>query len=381
MRLALIAHVFGFNDGQGRVNFEVAHAALKAGHVVTLVGQSCDATLKSYKSCQFVQFKRSTLPTQSLKNISFAVRSARWLRQNRSHFDLIQANGFITWGDVDVVAAHFVHSSWLRQPGYPFKSWTKPYEIYQRAHTLFNAWQERSVYRRAARVIAVSHRTGAEVEALGVDPSKIAVAYNGVDINVFHPGIQDRAFFNLPTNVPLVAFVGDLRTPRKNVGLILHAMTLLPELHLVVAGDLTASPYPALAEKLGIADRVHFIGKTVEVARLIRSVDVFVLPSRYEAHPLVVMEAMASGVPVIVSSNVASTEEFRDVVLILNNLDAPEELVSLISGLLSEPARMSSYSLMARRFTEGMTWEHTTSKYLQVYREMVDQENRVPGAV
>jgi glycosyltransferase involved in cell wall biosynthesis len=380
MRLALMAHVFGFNDGQGRVNFEVAHAALKAGHSVTLVGQSCDATLTAYESFRFVQFKRSKLPTQSLKNISFAVRSARWLRKHRAEFDVIQANGFITWGDVDVVAAHFVHSAWLQQPGYPFKSWTKPYEIYQRAHTVFNAWQERAVYRGAARVIPVSRKTGGEVEALGVDPARIKVAYNGVDIDTFHPGAQDRAFFNLPSNVKLAAFVGDLRTPRKNVGLVLHAMTLLPELHLVVAGDLTASPYPALAKELGIAERVHFIGKTVEVARLIRSVDVFILPSRYEAHPLVVMEAMASGVPVIVSANVAAIEDFRDAVLILNDLDAPDELATMIAKLLADPARMKSYGAKAREFTEGMTWGHTAAKYLEVYGEVVSEKRSVAAA-
>ena len=381
MRLVIIAHVFGFNDGQGRVNFEVAQAAVKAGLQVTLVGQSCDDVLLRDGCARFVQFERSKLPTQSLKNISFALRSARWLRNHRHEFDLIQANGFITWGAVDIVAAHFVHSAWLKHPNYPFRSLKRPYQLYQRLHTIFNAWQERKVYRQAKKVIAVSRKTAREVEALGLEPSRVVVIYNGVDVDAFHPGVSERAHFGLPQDLPLAAFVGDLRTPRKNLDVVLNSMKWLPFLQLVVAGDTDGSRYPDMTKQLGIADRVHFIGKTTEVARMMRSVDLFILPSRYEAHPLVVMEAMASGLPVIASSGIAALEDFRDKIAILEDHEDPIALAGIIAGLLESPSRMRALGSAACDFAKDMTWGNTASKYLEVYEEVLGSPSRIESSL
>ncbi|WP_237181465.1 glycosyltransferase family 4 protein [Paraburkholderia tropica] len=94
----------------------------------------------------------------------------------------------------------------------------------------------------------------------------------------------------------LLLFVGDLRTPRKNLGTVLEALKQLPEhVHLAVAGYLLGSPYPEMARQLGIESRVHFLGLVREMPMLMRSVDAYVFPSRYEAMSLSLLEAMAAG--------------------------------------------------------------------------------------
>jgi glycosyltransferase involved in cell wall biosynthesis len=374
MRLALIAHVVGFQDGQGRVNYEVARAALDAGIEVTLIAESCDGEIAG--RARVIRLPVSSLPSRLLKNLSFAVRSARWLERHGAEFDLVQANGFITFAPADVVAAHFVHTAWLAHPSFPFRSsLAKPGDLYQRFFTAFNAWQEKRVYRNAKRVIAVSRKTAREVQALGVPADRLRVLYNGVDLDAYHPGQPERAYFNLPEGVPLALFVGDLKTPRKNLETVLRAMQTLPELHLAVAGATEGSAYPGIARELGVADRVYFLGKTNQVPRLMRSADIFLFPSRYEAHPLVVMEALASGLAVIVSSNVAEGEDFAPATLILQDADDIAALAALISGLLASPERLQVLRESARTFAAQMGWSTTAAKYLEVYAELQ------PGAV
>ena len=371
MKIAIVAHLFGFRDGQGRVNYEVAKAVLDAGHELTMLAHECADDLATHRRAKFVKFPESSIPTQFMRNWSFAVRSARWLRRHRNSFDVIQANGFVTLEPVDIVAAHFVHSSWHKHPAYPFRlPSARPYVLYQNLFTWFNARFEPSVYGRAKAVAAVSRRTGREVQALGVDPAKIHVIYNGVDTKTYHPGPSDRARFGLPQNATIALFVGDIRTPRKNLDTVLCAMRHLPELHLAVAGDTTGSPYLDMARELGVSTRVSFLGKTSEIALLMRSVDLFVFPSRYEAHPLVLMEALASGLPVIASSGIAQGEDFADACVLVGDPNDAESLSNTISELLNSPAMRQRLSAKARERALQMEWSVTRSKYLKLYDEV-----------
>src|ERR1700758_2218776 len=108
VRLAILSHRFQRNDGQGRVNFEVASAALQSGYHLTIVATTCSDELSSHPLCRFVKIGNQRLPTELLRNLVYAWRSARWLRAHRDEFDIVQANGFVTWEPCDVVAAHFV---------------------------------------------------------------------------------------------------------------------------------------------------------------------------------------------------------------------------------------------------------------------------------
>src|ERR1700740_3214487 len=80
VRLAILSHRFQRNDGQGRVNFEVASAALQSGYHLTIVATTCSDELSSHPLCRFVKIGNQRLPTELLRNLVYAWRSARWLR-------------------------------------------------------------------------------------------------------------------------------------------------------------------------------------------------------------------------------------------------------------------------------------------------------------
>ena len=368
LRVALVAHRFQRNDGQGRVNYEVARAALGQGCAVTLLAAHCAEEIASHPNARFVRIGKEKLPTQLLRNLAFASESARWLREHRSEFDLLQANGFITWESCDIVTAHFVHSSWVKSPYYPFSGSLRPYALYQRAFTGLNARWERRTFRSAGHVIAVSEAVRDDVAQLGVPRDRIEVIYNGVDTEEFAPGASERGSFDLPLEVPLALFVGDIRSPRKNLDTLLRALKDVSTLHLAVAGETKGSPALDLVRTLGLGDRVHFLGKTSRIASLMRSVDMFVFPSRYEAHPLVVLEAMASGLPIILSKNIGSVSSFGQLIDVLEDPEDQAALSGLMSALVASPERRKRIGDLARERALKLGWAATTEAYLNAYR-------------
>jgi glycosyltransferase involved in cell wall biosynthesis len=370
LRLVLIANRHQHNDGQGRVNYEVAIAALNRGMKVTLLTAYCAEEIANHPNAQFVPIGKEQLPTQLLRNLAFAHESARWLRDHRGEFDLVQANGFVTWESCDVVTAHFVHTSFARSPYYPFARSLRPYALYQRLFTALNARWERRAFRSAKRIIAVSDAVAEEVQQLGVPSERIKVIYNGVDIDEFSPGAGERASFNLPLDVPLGLFVGDIRTWRKNLDTLLHAMQRIPHLHLAVAGEVKRSPAPALAKKLKVADRVHFLGKTPRIPMLMRSVDLFIFPSRYEPYGLVALEAMASGLPVILSRNVGSLKALGDSLEIVEDPEDAAALAASISSVLDSPGRRESMARSGRQRALELSWSNMAAGYVETYESM-----------
>jgi glycosyltransferase involved in cell wall biosynthesis len=371
-RLAFISHRFQQNDGQGRVNYEVVKAALERGHHVTVLATSCAADIATHPRARFVPIGNDGLPTELLRNIVFANGCARWLRQHRQELDLVQANGFVTWEPCEVVAAHFVHAAWAKSSWYPFRS-LKPYSLYQWLYTTLNCGWEKEAFQRARRVIAVSKPLVKELVDIGVDRDRIEVVWNGVDTEQFHPGPADRAAFGLPRDVPMGLFVGDIRTPRKNLDTVLRAMQSVPEMTLAVAGAVERSPYPAMARALGVERRVYFLDKVTAMPLLMRSVDMFVFPSRYEPFGLVVVEAMASGVASVVSGVCGAADFLGDGGVIVEDPNDAEALAAAMKALASDPAGRAAMGAAGRERALAMQWPAMAARYMQIFEEELGQ--------
>ena len=372
LRLCFVSHRFRRNDGQGRVNYEVVKAALACDMRVTVLAIDCAPELAEHPLCRFIPIGTERAPTELLRNLLFAFGSARWLKQHAAEFDIVQANGFVTWERADVVAAHFIHSAWAKNRWYPFRS-LKPYDLYQRLYTWLNSRWEKAAFTRAKRVIAVSGTLVPDLRAMGVAGERIRVVMNGVDTDQFAPGPADRRHFGVPLEGPMGLFIGDIKTSRKNLETVLRAVRNLPTLRLAVAGSTDGSPYPAMARELGIAGRVHFLGKVTEVPKLMRSVDLFVFPSRYEAHPLVLLEAMASGLPSVVSNTFGAEEFLGSGGTILNDPNDADALTLELKKLLEDSARRNRMGCAAREQAERMQWSQMAARYLEIYRELAAQ--------
>jgi glycosyltransferase involved in cell wall biosynthesis len=295
--------------------------------------------------------------------------ASSWLHQHRSTLDVVFSNGSAVQYPVDICASHFVHSAWMQSAAHP-RHERGAHAVYQGLYTLFNSRREMSAYRLAHRIAAVSQKVKLELIDAGIEPGKIEVVVNGVDLNEFHAGDSMREQFNLPQNVPLGLFVGDLKTRRKNADNVLRALAQVPDVHVCFAGALEGSPFPAMARELGLADRTHFIGFVKNTADLMRSADCLIFPSRYEAGTLVVLEALASGLPVITASTAGNCDFVRrEFGAVIRDPDSTEELADSMADIFG---RLRSRDLRAeiarssRAAVEGHSWEQMADSYLKL---------------
>ncbi len=173
-------------------------------------------------------------------------------------------------------------------------------------------------YSRADRYLAISDAMAANYRLAGLPEERLRVVPNGVDAERFHPAAPGEREvccrqLGLDPAIQWIAFVGFF-SREKNPDLLLDAwLEVVPAERegtgLVFAGA-TESKYhevdPTLAERIreeagrrGIADRVRFLGEVAGVERVYRAADLLVMPSTREAFGMVLVEAMASGLPVV----------------------------------------------------------------------------------
>ncbi len=189
--------------------------------------------------------------------------------------------------------------------------------------------------------IAVSPSVADGLLGLGVPPRRLTVVPNGIELG--RAGTPSRPATRVPAHrgAPrTILTIAQLR-PQKGHDVLLEAMTRLPaDVRLVLAGD---GPLEATIEaaigRLGLRERVERLGHVDDVGPLLAAADVVVLPSRYEGLPLVLLEAMDAGRP-IVGTDVPGT---RDLVVdgetgLLVPADDPAALAAAITRVLADRA-------------------------------------------
>lgn len=371
MKLCIVTHQVKKGDGQGRVNYEVAKEALRRGHHLTLLASEIATDLQQSSEVDWISISVKGWATEFIRNFIFAQKSAAWLRQHRSEVDLVKVNGAITDANADINAVHFVHNSWLRSRAHVSRIRRDFYGFYQWLYTSWNANREKQAFKRAKVVVAVSEKVAQELVDMGVPRSQIRVILNGVDLQEFAPGKLERQKFALPENVTLALFAGDIRTPRKNLDTVLHALVKVPDLHLAVLGNTQGSPFPQLAASLGLTNRVHFLGYRRDVAQIMQAVDLFVFPSRYEACTLVLLEALASGLPVVTSTTTGGAELVTpECGVVLPNSDDTDALAAALLSLVSSRPHREQMGKAARSVAEQYSWATMAQTYVELFEEL-----------
>lgn len=371
MKVALVTHEVGLHDGQGAVNYAVVMAALQRGWSVTLVASYVAPDMLAMPNVHWVRIGVGRTPSALLKHQVFAVKSGWWLRRHRQSFDIVHVNGFITWGRADVNAAHFVHSGWMRSGYYPFRWSQGAYGAYQTLFSTLNAALEKVAFARAQRVVAVSDRVAEELRSAGVK-GPVDVIYNGSDVQGYGTAAADRSAFGLPKHAFVCLFAGDVRISRKNLDTVLKAMVHLPDrIVLAVAGATKGSPYPAMVEKLGLTGRVHFLGHVTDMKTLMKSSDCLVFPSRYDPFALVVLEAMAAGLPVVTSATVGAAALVRRCGVVLNDPNDVHGLVEAVAGIEQDEAVRTRMRALSQEEAQHHSWQAMGNRYVDLYESLV----------
>jgi L-malate glycosyltransferase len=212
---------------------------------------------------------------------------------------------------------------------------------------------------RWAWFAALSAEAREELLASGVPAERIFALPNGVDLGVHRPATaheraRGREQLGLATERFVGVFVGRLH-PVKDVDTLLEAAARVPELELVVVGDGPERPrLEAKARRLGIATRVRFHGFSSRVVDVLRASDAFLLSSHGEGMSNALLEAMACGLPCLVSRSVGGARELlgqgRGVLVADGDVAAWAEA---IDRLVDEPALRTALGGAAADFVAG----------------------------
>lgn len=315
---------------------------------------------------------------QSMRGMSRPLRCWWRLRRVVRHFhpDIVHARSTGAW--IDAAAAvrgmngtrlvlSFHGKETLGQPGL--------------RRRLLNRWSTG----RAGAVLAVSRQAAAEIgRDCGIPPEKLAVMPNGVDVDRFRPPEGDEALrarerLGLSPRERVVTCVANLM-PIKAIDVLLRAWSQvraggsMPRLLLIGDGPMRAD-LERMARTSPGGEQVRFLGSREDVPDLLRSADLAVLPSRYEACSNAILEAMATGLPVVacdVGGNRELIEPGRTGWLVAP--DAPDVLADCISGALGDDVALRRAGAEARQTAvRSFGLDQWAAEYARFYRSLVDR--------
>lgn len=270
----------------------------------------------------------------------------------------------------DVVHGHMVHANILVRVA---KIFMPKIKIISTAHNVHEGgWLRDLAYRLTNKFseinTTISFAATQRFVSDHVFPeSKTVTVFNGIDIEKFHLPPHPR---KLEGDFTWLA-VGRLE-PQKDYPTLLNAFAQLPKSRLLIAGKGSLCDHlQQLTETLGIADRVQFLGVRNDVEQLYHQADAFVLASEYEGYGLVIAEAMASGLPVVVTdsggpSELVGTDGVAGYVVPIKN---HKNLASAMQNMMS----LSDYEreLMGRkgrtRIVELFSLPKIVSKWEELY--------------
>ncbi len=306
-----------------------------------------------------------------LTTISFAWFAGRQIQ--RMHFDLIHAHDRILTADI------------FTMHGIPHRTWVR--EIRKKTMSLFDYvtdWVERRLVqsKRCRYFLAVSGLAREKfLEAYKTDPQTVKVVSPGVDTARFqqldrqHCRQEIRNSFGIGTDEVVILFVS-MNFAIKGLDRLMMALAALKQaipdakFKLLVVGKDNIRKYTKLAMSLGIGDRIVFVGTLgkAEIAKAYMASDIFSILSRFDTFGMVVLEAMAASLPVIISSNVGARDmvrEGRNGIVIGDTVNAGE-IAAKIALLLDHKVRekMGAEALLT---ANENTWEAAVDKVVAVY--------------
>lgn len=282
------------------------------------------------------------------------------------------------------LVAAFKHDL-LSQPPW-LRPWKRGAACVLPRHRTFRRLVERQYADDRAIVIAVSRMVGRHLSQFhGVSDARLRIVYNGVDIDRFSPehrrkhreamrrqlGVKDE---------PLL-FIAAHNLQLKGVPTLLRAVARLlgqgQRLHVAIAGGKGVGPARRLATKLNAAHAVSFVGLQRDVVPCYAAADVYVQPTFYDPCSLVVLEALASGLPVITSRYNGAAElmhQGREGCV----LDDPADDGALAEAIrvLLDPAVRGPMGSAARELAENHSFARNCREILAVYETTAPQRRR-----
>jgi UDP-glucose:(heptosyl)LPS alpha-1,3-glucosyltransferase len=346
----------------------LARHLCERGHEVAIVCRSHEQAPHPppHPAVRFVELKRPVVGA-AWRMRAFATDVARHVAETR--YDVVMGLGK-TWSQDVVRTGGGSHAAYLEL--------ARPHEPARLASSRLRDRVALGIERRALapgayrRVIANSKLVQRDlVGRYAVPPAAIEVIYNGVDLERFGlhqrgAGRALRAELGLAADQPVVAFVGG-GFGRKGLGRLIAALPEVlrahPRLVLLIAGrDSAQRVFERQADQLGVAHALCFLGRRTDPEACYTAADLYCLPTWYDSFGFSVLEALASGLPVITTELAGASELVDDGVhgAVLPGPAGPVELAAALLRWL-EPERRASAAALARARAE----EHDVRRSLE----------------
>lgn len=221
------------------------------------------------------------------------------------------------------------------------------------------------------RIIAVSEYSAEDLASRGIEIDKISVVPNGVDTDTYHPGFSTIEFKWDTT----LLYVGPL-SERKGLRYLIKSMPDIlsdhPDTGLVLVGSGDNERLSLLAESVGVRDHVQFEGFVADedLPDYYRAADLFVFPSTLEGFGMVLVEAMASGLPVVSTTATAIPEVVGDAGVLVRP-KCEDALSEAICNILSE-GDLGLWATKSRNHViDKFTWRKVGDRLCTVYNQVL----------
>lgn len=296
-------------------------------------------------------------------------------------FDLVQSYERIACCDI-YHAVDGVHAEWLRQRRRILGSIrTLGVAINPRHRYVLAAERAMFTSPRFKAAICISEMVKKDIlRHFDIDAAKLHVIYSGVDTEKFSPALREefrgvtREKLSIPPAAPVAVFVGS-GFERKGLAGFLKALALgknQDQYGIVVGKDKSLARYEAMAEKLGLQQRVKFTGGVADTRPFYAASDVFVLPTIYEPFGLVCLEALACGLPVVTSTSAGAAELIKDGVngFVCDALD-----VAAIQNAIARTVDQNANAAMrdaARDTALQFSPQTMSDQYVSLYRQLLN---------
>jgi glycosyltransferase involved in cell wall biosynthesis len=375
LRIAVLSRNFS-TAGGGAERYSVAMVKeLAARHEVHVFAQTIGHRFPG------VSYHRIAIPMQRPRWINQLYFAWSTWRATRRGFDIVHSHENTWHGNVHTVHVLPVkHTLFAGKRGF-MRAW-RWLKVLTSPRLLAYLWLERQRYAWEPKKRVVCTSASLKSVLLAAYPEASAmleVVTPGVDAVPGKATIQEhedaRRQLGLATEDTLLLFVGN-DFEKKGLPTLLHALAQLPcRLQLAVVGQSeTGHAMHRLAQRVGVADRVRFLGSLHDMEPAYCAADVLVHPTLEDTYGMVVLEAMARGLPVLVSdvpySGIAGDlSDGGNALLLKNPLDA-SQLAAAIQRVWNDATLAAGLSDQAIAFARVHAWDRAAGAYEAMYKHI-----------
>jgi UDP-glucose:(heptosyl)LPS alpha-1,3-glucosyltransferase len=290
---------------------------------------------------------------------------------------LVHTTGAVVFNGADASTVHFCHRG--LHAAAPLRRTSRGgafYRLNAAAAAPLSRAAESLCYRpsRTRHLVAVS--SGVADELRRFFPSmagRVSVIANGVDRARFKPDAdaraRARAELGLREQDLVLLFVGS-EWGRKGLGHAIDAAGRAGDWHLVVVGEGDTERYTRHAETVGALERVHFVGRSTRPESHYAAADAFTLPSAYEAFPLVALEALSAGLPILATPVNGVTdilEDGRNGWLVRAD---GADIAARLRELAADEGLRRRMGEESRRVSERFEWSAAVEAHVELYESL-----------